>query len=104
MTTRFSQTPLGTIYNGYNNPDVSDITIPSCGLEDVDVSLFELFDKELRLYTLGNETLKESNYRKTPVIFAGGEKWVMLKNGRPLRDKNGSLILPLITKIGRAHV
>lgn len=97
MTNRFSPTPPATLDNGYNNPNVSEVFIPSCGIEDVDVSLFNLFDKELRFYAIGNESIKEANQKKVPVIFAGGEKWAILKKGKPLRDKAGSLILPLIT-------
>jgi len=97
MTTRFSPIPDGTLENGYSNQNVSDITIPPCGLEDVDVALFDLFDKELRLYAMGNESIKEANQKRIPVIFAAGEKWAMLKKGRPLRDKSEALILPLIT-------
>lgn len=38
---------------------------------------------------------------KVPVVFAGGEKWAMIKRNRGLRDQRGSLILPIIT-IGRS--
>jgi hypothetical protein len=76
---------------------VSDFVIPPCGLEDVDTAIFSLFDKELPLAVGGGES---AELKKVPVIFAGGEKWALLKRNRPLRDKSNSLILPLIT-IGR---
>jgi len=100
MSTRFKtgavknygQAPLQSGYeNAYGS---SNLFIPSCGLEDVDVALFNLFDKEIAPQFGGTDSTPLS---KTPVIFAAGEKWSMLKNGRPLRDRNGSLLLPLIT-------
>ncbi len=88
----YGQAPLQSGYeNAYGS---SDLFIPSCGLEDVDVALFNLFDKEIAPQFGGTDSTPLS---KTPVIFAAGEKWSMLKNGRPLRDRNGSLLLPLIT-------
>lgn len=100
MTTRFTNPlPPGTMSTGYDGQnDVDDLFIPPCGLEDVDISLFELFDKELKLYvSAGNEAIKEQNVKKVPVVFAAGEKWALLKNNRPLRDKTDTLILPLVT-------
>lgn len=97
MANRFTYPlPPGTLSTGYDNQKTSDVTIPSCGIEDVDVALFELFDKELR-FNIPDNTNVSSQYRKVPVIFAAGEKWAMLKNKKPIRDKTGSLILPLIT-------
>jgi hypothetical protein len=70
-----------------------DFTIPSVGIEDVDVALFNLFEKEICLKVSSDN----ADPRKVPVVFASGEKWALLKKRRALRDKNGSLILPLIT-------
>ena len=71
-----------------------DFNIPSCGVEDVDVAVFNLFDKEIVAEYGG---INSSPIQKVPVVFAAGEKWAMLKNGQPLRDRNNTLILPLIT-------
>lgn len=79
--------------SGYDGIPETEFTIPSSGIEDVDIAVFDLFDKELNLMT-GDD---ENGYKKTPVIFASGEKWALLKTGKALRDKNGILILPLIT-------
>jgi len=98
MSTRFNGKPnsrfgIGGIPTGYDGlKDSSLLSIPSCGIEDVDVALFNLFNKEIPLHVNTKEGL-----RKVPVIVASGEKWAMLKKGRALRDENGSLILPLIT-------
>lgn len=88
----FSQSPLPS---GYENvTGVPDISIPSCGIEDVDMSLFNLFDKEIHAQCGG---IDNSEVKKVPVVFAAGEKWALLKGGRPIRDRNNTLILPLIT-------
>lgn len=88
----FNQAPLPT---GYENiAGTPEITIPSCSIEDVDVSIFNLFDKEIAAECGG---LDGTDVKKVPVIFAAGEKWALLKKGRLLRDRNNTLILPLIT-------
>ena len=71
----------------------SDIEIPSCTIEDVDRAVFNLFDKSLPLQT------KENNggQKSIPVIFATGERFAVLRRKKPLRDKSGALILPLIS-------
>ncbi len=88
----FGQSPLPT---GYENvAGAPEFSIPSCGIEDVDMSMFNLFDKEISAQCGG---IDSSPLKKVPVIFAAGEKWALLKKGNLLRDKNNTLILPLIT-------
>lgn len=100
MTTRFNAKPkprhgVAPLPTGYEaKAGVPDLTIPSCGIEDVDVSLFGLFDKEIAPECGGHGS---APITKVPVVFAAGEKWALLKRGRPLRDRNNTLILPLIT-------
>jgi len=100
MATRFKSQSrknygIKPLQTGYEKTSgTPDIYIPSCGLEDVDEAIFNLFDKEIQLQTGGVE---RSQISKVPIIFAAGEKWAMLKRGRPIRDKVGSLILPLVT-------
>ena len=100
MSTRFksnsirnyNQAPLAT---GYENvAGAPDIFIPSCSIEDVDVAIFNLFDKEIVTQCGG---IDGAEMKKVPVIFAAGEKWALLKKGRLLRDRNNTLLLPLIT-------
>jgi hypothetical protein len=79
--------------SGYDSKSAPDLVMPSVGIEDVDVALFNLFDKEIPFQIGG----KDVDLKKVPVLFAAGEKWALLKNGRALRDRNASLILPLIT-------
>ena len=78
-----------TGYEGTNEPDY---VIPSCGLEDLDKSVFNLFDKQIPLF---HEL--HGSVEKVPVIFATGERFAILRRKKPLVDKNGTLILPLIS-------
>ena len=72
----------------------SDTTIPSCGPEDVDRAFFDLFNTIFPLYyTTSKET---GEMRRIPVVFASGERFALSASKRPLRDKNGALILPMI--------
>jgi hypothetical protein len=104
MTTRFDakdEVNYGVqgIKSGYDGLR-SDFSIPSCGIEDVDVAIFNLFEKEIMASVVGQDA---GDLKKVPVLFAAGEKWAMLKRGEPLRDKVNTLIIPLIT-IARIQV
>ncbi len=78
---------------GFEGTDVpTDIEIPSCTIEDVDRSVFNLFDKQLPFQANNKDGTK-----KIPVIFATGERFAVLRRKEPLRDKGGALILPLIS-------
>lgn len=99
MSTRFNVKDaknygVSGVNSGYDSNVKSDLSIPSCGVEDVDVALFNLFEKEIVPMVGG---LDSSELKKVPIIFAAGEKWALLKKGKPLRDKTNTLILPLIT-------
>ena len=98
MSTRFkiNKVPsLGTErFYKYNTlaETVDDFHLPSCGIEDVDRALFNLFDKDLNfINTEGGQT------KKVPVIFATGERAFLLRNKIPLHDVNETLILPIIS-------
>lgn len=79
-----------TGYEGTNIPD--DLYIPPCTVEDVDRAVFNLFNRELPMSYDQHQEVK-----KIPVIFATGERFAVLRRKRPLRDKVGALILPLIS-------
>jgi len=87
---RFNVPGLPSGYQSQSTPD--DLTIPAVGIEDVDAALFKLFNEEIPFAINSNESLK-----RPPVIFFAGEKWALNKKLRALRDRNNSLILPLIT-------
>jgi hypothetical protein len=95
MSTRLSKeqedsVSVPTGYEGYNIPE--DEFIPSCTIEDVDRAIFNLFNKDLPMvFEYKNES------KRIPVIFATGERFAVLRRKRPLRDKHGALILPLVS-------
>jgi len=95
MSTRYTQFPgsikrEATGYEGTNVPD--DFVLPSCTLEDADRSVFNLFNEQLPLQFYQNGELK-----RIPVIFATGERFAVLNRKEPLRDRNKTLILPLVS-------
>lgn len=95
MTIRYDAGDPKGVPSGFASPDVpTDLAIPGCGIEDVDKALFDLFDKQLKL-TIRNG--KTGEVKKSPVIFAHGERWALFKKEKPLRDNNQVIILPLIT-------
>ena len=66
--------------------------LPSCTIEDIDRSLFDLFDRDLPLiYTHRKQT------KRVPVIFASGERFALIARKRPLRDRSNALILPVVS-------
>lgn len=100
MTTRYNASPqpafgVAPLPTGYSRPASvpASFTIPPVGIEDVDRAIFKLFDTEIPLQVSDTD----GGTKRVPIIFASGEKWALLRRGRPLRDKNKTLILPLIT-------
>ena len=74
---------------GYEGVTNTDYIIPSCGVEDLDFAVFNLFDKQIPLfYDLHGEL------KKVPVIFATGERFALLRRKKPTlvvtRMKSGS--------------
>ena len=74
----------------YNIADFDEL--PSCGIEDLDRAVFDLFDSVLPMYYVS-----KGNTERIPVIYATGERAVLIKKHKPLRDTAGALILPLIS-------
>jgi len=70
----------------------TDLEIPNCTIEDVDRALFTLFNSEMP-FTYQHKT----GLRRSPVIFASGERFAVLRRKEPLRDRAGALILPLVS-------
>jgi len=78
---------------GYDQPGIpSDFNIPSCGLEDIDKAIFDLFDKEINFSITQN-----GNTKQVPVVFATGERFALIKRRVPIRDENDAFILPLVS-------
>jgi len=75
--------------------NIEDFTeLPECGVEDLDRAVFNLFDETLPFYYESN-----GEQKKIPVIYASGERAVLLKKRRAMRDATGALILPVISII-----
>lgn len=95
MATKFSKTKetSNSIILGYEEAQRTyDYIMPSCGLEDLDMAVFDMFNEEIPLfYTLNGEK------SRVPVIFATGERFALLRRKKPITDKTGALILPLIS-------
>ena len=83
-------------FEGSNIPD--DFEIPSVGIEDVDLAMFNLFDKDNQIYikTRDDESIEQFE-KKVPVVFATGERFALRERRNPIRDKSGALILPIIS-------
>jgi len=102
MATRFfpqgitnnKQSPLRTGYE--TGSGLPDLFIPPVGLVDVDRALFRLFKDEIMpmVADKGSGVAK-----RVPIIVATAEKWVMIKKKRGVRDRNDTLIIPLITVV-----
>jgi len=95
MSTRLDKISAdkGSLRTGHEGQNVAvDEFIPSCSIEDVDRALFNLFNKDLPLFFEF-----ENNMNRIPVIFATGERFAVLRRKKPLRDKSGALILPLVS-------
>lgn len=98
---RDPENPVPHLESGYSeNPQEqpTDFYIPSCGIVDSDEAVKKLFTRTLQFSEYPVYTANGSIMIKKPaVIFAAGERFAMVKRLRPLRDKNGALILPAIS-------
>ena len=93
MTTKYDEIKNRYAPTGYEGQNYTEgFSIPSCGIEDLDKAVFNLFDKQLPLYY----DLK-GEQKKVPVIFATGERYALLRRKKPIIDRTGALILPLVS-------
>lgn len=104
MPTRFNSNSkpnfdVSGIQSGYGTKSSpTELSIPPCGVEDADEALFNLFDKEIP-FQVSTSDKNRQELKKVPIIFSAAEKWALAKKNRGVRDRNGALILPLITVI-----
>ena len=68
-----------------------EIIMPST-LETIDEAFFEYVDENFNIHST-----TRNGFEKTPVLWMTAERSYQIKNKKELRDKNGSLILPLVT-------
>lgn len=96
MSTRWKVKPFKTrtgLQTGLEGIDIPEnFDLPSCGIEDVDRALFKLFNQDLPLYYE-----RDGEQIRVPCIFAGGERAMILRRKQPLRDRQGALVLPLVS-------
>ena len=94
MTTKYTKPDLspasGNALFRANIPE--NFELPPCGIEDVDRAIFKLFDEQLPLFYE-----HKGNTERIPVIFATGERAFVLRRNKPLTDRHGALILPLVS-------
>jgi hypothetical protein len=97
-------TPLETspetdhLNSGYEGSPSDNFYLPPCGIEDCDIALHRLFDKDIGFTNkqFAGQT-KNIQLSKPFVIFATGERFAVAKKLRPPRDKEGKLMLPAIS-------
>jgi hypothetical protein len=61
-------------------------------IEHIDTAMFNWLEQDMDLYATTNR-----GWKKTPVIWMGGERAHQIKHNKDLRDRHGSYILPIIT-------
>jgi len=95
---RDPKNPEPHLNSGYEDVPSTDFFIPSCGIEDADIALFNLFDKDIGF---SDKTILSANQniaiKKPFIIFATGERFAVAKRLRPPKDKQGQLMLPAIS-------
>ena len=77
-------------FDGSNVPE--DFNFPSIGIENIDRAIFDLFETKLNF-----ETTSKGVSKRVPVIFATGERFALTRRKNPIRDRNNTNILPLIS-------
>tara|TARA_B100001093_G_scaffold519935_1_gene611545 strand:+ start:7985 stop:9187 length:1203 start_codon:yes stop_codon:yes gene_type:complete len=77
-------------FDGNNVPE--DFDFPSIGIENIDRAVFDLFNDVLRFQVTSKGVAKN-----VPVIFATGERFALTRRKNPIRDRNNTNILPLIS-------
>lgn len=95
-----AQQPTGNrLPSGYDGANIpTDFHIPACGIADVDEALFNLFDRDHPTFaTINDEEGHKTFKHKVPVVFATGERFALKQRENPIRDKEGALILPIIS-------
>ena len=96
MSTRWKLKPFqttGGLHTGLEGVDIPEnFDMPSCGIEDVDRAMFKLFNEDLPFYFE-----QDGDMKRIPCIFGGGERAMILRRKQPLRDRQGALVLPLVS-------
>lgn len=70
----------------------SVVTFEPSTIETVDMAMFEWLSEDMDLHTTTNR-----GFKKVPVIWVSAERAYQSKKSKEMRDKEGALILPLIS-------
>ena len=71
---------------------VKEIPFAPSTLEVVDEAMYKFIKDEMNLFSTTNK-----GWRKVPVVWASAERAFQSKRGEEIRDKDGTLVLPIIT-------
>ena len=74
-----------------NQPVPENFNLPTSGIENVDRAVFNLFDSDLPL-----QVKIDDQSTKVPVVFSTGERFALTRRNSPIRDRNNTIILPVI--------
>jgi len=85
-------------YAGKSGTGETITTIQPSNLENIDRSLFNWVNERLNVFATSNR-----GWEKVPVLWTAAERGFQSKRDKSLRDKEGALILPLIT-VERASI
>tara|TARA_R110000824_G_scaffold247867_1_gene436918 strand:- start:4845 stop:5663 length:819 start_codon:yes stop_codon:yes gene_type:complete len=75
-----------------DNKKENVITFEPSTIETVDMSMFEWLNETMDLHTTTNR-----GFKKVPVIWVSAERAFQSKRSKEMRDKEGALILPLLS-------
>ena len=84
--------PKDYSYTGVKDPSIikEEIIMPST-LENIDIALYEYLNNTMDLHSTTNK-----GWEKTPIIWASAERSYQIKHNKDLRDKSGTLIMPVM--------
>jgi len=68
------------------------INLQPSNLENIDLAMFNWINEKLNIFSNSNR-----GWEKVPVLWTSAERAFQSKRDKSLRDKEGALILPLIT-------
>ena len=77
---------------------LQEIEFMPSSLETIDGAMLKFIDEDLNLFTSTND-----GFKKVPVLWVTAERAFQIKHNKDLRDKEETLILPLIT-LNRTNV
>lgn len=71
---------------------IKEIPFTASTIETVDSAILKYMENEMNLFSTTNK-----GWKKVPIIWASAERAFQSKRGPGIRDKDGALVLPLIT-------